>query len=191
MKLVCLAPYLHIKKYIDTYTNLHHYAPLPFRAHRECCEDSLTPDDRVFKYMAHTYADNNPLMRKGHNCNDTFTNGITNGAHWYELNGGMQDFNYAFSNCFELTIELSCCKYPEAKTLPLEWQRNKQSLIQLLKLAHIGVKGIVKDVNGYPIHDASIVVSGLEEKPIRTTRRGEYWRLLTPGIYNIQALAFG
>ncbi|XP_058980289.1 carboxypeptidase D-like isoform X2 [Musca domestica] len=160
-------------------------------AHHECCEDSLTPDDRVFKLMAHTYANNHPIMRKGNNCNDTFTDGVTNGAHWYELNGGMQDFNYAFSNCFELTIELSCCKYPPAKTLPGEWQRNKQSLLQLLKLAHIGVKGVVKDVNGYPIHDATIVVSGLEEKPIRTTRRGEYWRLLTPGIYNIQALAFG
>uniref|UniRef100_A0A1I8Q4W2 Peptidase M14 domain-containing protein n=1 Tax=Stomoxys calcitrans TaxID=35570 RepID=A0A1I8Q4W2_STOCA len=160
-------------------------------AHHECCEDSLTPDDRVFKLMAHTYADNHAIMRKGANCNDTFTDGITNGAHWYELNGGMQDFNYAFSNCFELTIELSCCKYPAAKTLPAEWQRNKRSLLQLLKLAHIGVKGVVKDVNGYPIHDATIVVSGLEEKPIRTTRRGEYWRLLTPGIYNIQALAFG
>ncbi|XP_037819947.1 carboxypeptidase D isoform X1 [Lucilia sericata] len=160
-------------------------------AHHECCEESLTPDDRVFKLMAHTYADNNPIMRKGNNCNDTFSNGITNGAHWYELNGGMQDFNYAFSNCFELTIELSCCKYPSANTLPAEWQRNKRSLLKLLKLAHIGVKGVVKDVNGYPINDATIVVSGLEDKPIRTTRRGEYWRLLTPGIYNIQALAFG
>lgn len=141
--------------------------------------------------MAHTYADAHPIMRQGNSCNDSFTDGITNGAHWYELNGGMQDFNYAFSNCFELTIELSCCKFPPASSLPSEWQNNKRSLIQLLKLAHIGVKGLVKDASGYPIHDATIVVSGLEEKPIRTTKRGEYWRLLTPGIYNVQASAFG
>lgn len=160
-------------------------------AHHECCEESLTPDDRVFKLMAHTYANNHPLMRQGHSCNDTFTDGITNGAHWYELNGGMQDFNYAFTNCFEMTIELSCCKFPTAATLPAEWARNKRSLLQLLKLAHVGVKGLVTDASGYPITDASVVVSGLEDKPIRTTKRGEYWRLLTPGIYNVQALAFG
>ncbi|XP_053952078.1 carboxypeptidase D isoform X1 [Anastrepha ludens] len=160
-------------------------------AHHECCEESLTPDDRVFKLMAHTYANNHPIMRQGHNCNDTFTDGITNGARWYELNGGMQDFNYAFTNCFELTIELSCCKFPTAAVLPTEWGRNKRSLMQLLRLAHIGIKGLITDASGYPINGASIVVSGLEDKPVRTTQRGEYWRLLTPGIYNVQALAFG
>ncbi|XP_016971864.1 carboxypeptidase D isoform X1 [Drosophila rhopaloa] len=160
-------------------------------AHNECCEESLTPDDQVFKQLAHTYSDNHPIMSKGNNCNDSFTGGITNGANWYELSGGMQDFNYAFSNCFELTIELSCCKYPAASTLPQEWQRNKGSLLQLLRQAHIGIKGLVKDASDFPIADASIYVSGLEEKPMRTSKRGEYWRLLTPGLYSVHAAAFG
>ncbi|EDW78568.2 uncharacterized protein Dwil_GK16509, isoform B [Drosophila willistoni] len=160
-------------------------------AHNECCEESLTPDDRVFKQLAHTYSDNHPIMRRGNNCNDTFNGGITNGANWYELSGGMQDFNYAFTNCFELTIELSCCKFPLASTLPTEWQRNKRPLLELLRQAHIGIKGLVEDRNGYPIADASIIVSGLEDKPITTSKRGEYWRLLTPGIYSVYAAAFG
>ncbi|XP_030378387.1 carboxypeptidase D isoform X2 [Scaptodrosophila lebanonensis] len=160
-------------------------------AHNECCEESLTPDDRVFKQLAHTYADNHPIMRRGNNCNDSFAGGITNGANWYELTGGMQDFNYAFTNCFELTIELSCCKFPPASTLPEEWTRNKHPLLELLKQAHIGIKGLVQDVGGYPIADATIVVSGLEDKAIRTSKRGEYWRLLTPGIYSVYAAAFG
>lgn len=55
--------------------------------HNECCEDSPTPDDSLFKYLSRTYAKNHPVMKDGHDCNETFTNGITNGAFWYELNG--------------------------------------------------------------------------------------------------------
>lgn len=44
----------------------------------------------MFRYLASTYAQNHPEMKTGHNCEEVFPDGITNGAHWYELNGGMQ-----------------------------------------------------------------------------------------------------
>lgn len=53
----------------------------------------------------------------------------------------MQDFNYVRSNCFEVTFELSCCKYPNASELPKEWELNRESLIAFMELAHIGIKG--------------------------------------------------
>lgn len=79
-------------------------------------------------------------MKDGRDCNETFADGIVNGAYWYELSGGMQDFNYVFSNCFELTLELSCCKFPPASELPNEWRKNKRSMLEYLKQTHIGVK---------------------------------------------------
>ncbi|KAL9698071.1 hypothetical protein quinque_001512 [Culex quinquefasciatus] len=158
--------------------------------HHDCCEDSPTPDNHFFKYAALTYAQNHPVMKNGNDCNETFPEGITNGAYWYELNGGMQDFNYVFSNCFEITLELSCCKFPRASELPKEWHKNKRSLIEYIKLVHVGVKGLVTDSNGYPIKDADVIVDGISQN-IRTTQRGEYWRLLVPGNYKIRVEAVG
>jgi carboxypeptidase D len=54
----------------------------------------------------------------------------------------MQDFNYARSNAFEVTFELSCCKYPFASVLPGYWRTNKESLLKYIEQAHIGVKGL-------------------------------------------------
>ena len=45
----------------------------------------------------------------------------------------MQDFNYVHSNCFEVTIELSCCKYPRGPALPLLWQQNKDALLSYME----------------------------------------------------------
>lgn len=129
-------------------------------------------------------------MRQGHDCNETFQSGITNGAYWYELSGGMQDFNYVYSNCFEVTLELSCCKFPLAKELPKEWNKNKRSLIEYMKLVHVGVKGLVTDSAGYPIKDAEVIVNGINRN-VLTSDRGEYWRLLVPGKYNIRVQAVG
>lgn len=103
----------------------------------------------------------------------------------------MQDFNYVNSNCFDLTLELSCCKYPNASELPAEWAKNKRSLIEYMKLVHYGIKGLVADKNGYPLQDMSVLVENLESKPIRTSARGEYWRLLLPGEYSVQVVGFG
>ena len=48
------------------------------------------PDDLAYQYLAKLYARSNPEMRDSLE----FPGGITNGAHWYPLWGGMQDWNY-------------------------------------------------------------------------------------------------
>lgn len=41
----------------------------------------------------------------------------------------MNDFSYLHTNCFEITVELSCDKFPHASELPVEWENNKESLL--------------------------------------------------------------
>lgn len=48
--------------------------------------------------------------------------------------GGMEDYNYLHSNCLEITIELSCCKYPPRTQLPEEWENNKEALLAYLEM---------------------------------------------------------
>jgi carboxypeptidase D len=148
---------------------------------------SPTPDQEVFVHLSKIYANNHEDMFKGDMCaGDNFPNGITNGAGWYVLAGGMQDFNYLFSNSFEITVELSCCKYPFEHTLPTQWTRNKKSMVRYLQGVHMGVKGLVLDRNNTPVAGAKIRVEG-NEKKITTSSQGEYWRLLLPGSYMISA----
>ena len=60
----------------------------------------------------------------------------------------MQDFNYIFTNDFEITLELSCCKHPLASELARFWLDNKNALLSFMELAHMGLKGTVTDANG-------------------------------------------
>lgn len=50
--------------------------------------DSKTPDDDIFRTLSITYASRNPLMHAGNSCKpENFSEGITNGAIWYEVRG--------------------------------------------------------------------------------------------------------
>ena len=88
----------------------------------------------------------------------------------------MQDFNYLFSN--QITVEVSCCKYPLETTLQGHWEDNKESLLGYLEAVQSGVGGLVTSDSGEQWSE----VAGIG-KNITTTSRGEYWRLLAPGKY--------
>jgi len=150
---------------------------------------AVCPDDAVFSELAALYAEWHTFMWTG-KClchSETFDKGISNGAEWYLVDNGMQDFNYLFSNCLEITVELSCTKKPPPTNLQAEWENNLDPLLALLESVHGGVKGRVVDQDGEVLPEAAIKVAGIE-KDMVTTSRGEYWRLLMPGTYHIRAV---
>lgn len=165
-------------------------------SHQEQNHYSQSADDALFRHLALVYSQNHPVMKTGQpycpdNIGESFQDGITNGAHWYDVPGGMQDYNYLHGNCLEITMELSCCKYPLASELHHEWDLNRESLLAYMEKVHIGVWGFVKDaVSGAALSDASIVVEGIQHN-LTTGKYGDYHRLLLPGTYNVTAVAPG
>ncbi|XP_073411600.1 carboxypeptidase M isoform X2 [Dendrobates tinctorius] len=144
------------------------------------------PDNDVLNYIALLYSKNNAKIYSGTSCpsSGNFQNGITSGAAWYKIKGGMQDYNYIFKQCMEITLEVSCCKYPDASTLQGFWNDNKVSLIEYMKQVHLGIKGQVFDTNGAPIQNAVVDVQDRQRIcPYRTNENGEYYLLLLPGTY--------
>ncbi|XP_067855524.1 carboxypeptidase M-like isoform X2 [Heptranchias perlo] len=155
---------------------------------------SKCPDDDVFIYLAKNYSFNHESMFNGDDCDNLpyFKDGITNGANWYHFAGGMQDFNYIWGQCFELTVELSCCKNPPEIMLEEYWNENQVALIKFLKLVHLGIKGQVLNIDGAPIENAIVEVQGRKNIfPFETNKWGEYYRLLLPGLYTLNVTVPG
>ena len=169
-------------------------ASYPFDSNRDHIatgEYSAAPDDEIFKHLASTYATNHRTMSKEGEQADGFKGGITNGAYWYDVPGGMQDVNYLISNCFEITLELSRCKYPPKSHLPIEWHNNRKALLAYMEQVHRGIKGFVKNQHGGGIHGAVIHVQGLDNN-VTTATHGDFWRILLPGNnYTVTACASG
>uniref|UniRef100_A0A673J481 Carboxypeptidase X (M14 family), member 1b n=1 Tax=Sinocyclocheilus rhinocerous TaxID=307959 RepID=A0A673J481_9TELE len=142
-------------------------------------EHTPTPDESFFRWLATVYASTN------HNINpDCITLPVSSSV-------GMNDFSYLHTNCFEVTVELSCDKFPHASELPIEWENNKESLLVYMEQVHRGIKGVVKDKDTEAgIADAIIKVDDIDHH-IRSAFDGDFWRLLNPGDYDITVTAEG
>ena len=101
----------------------------------------------------------------------------------------MQDYNYRMTNCFEITIEMGCYKYPFATDLKGYWQQHKFSLLHYLELVHEGIAGMIFDsATQAPIVDAeiSLIQPGQEAHPVKSVKPyGDFWRVIAPGNYTV------
>lgn len=149
--------------------------------------DSPTPDDLLFEDISLRYSSHNPPMYSS----PDFPDGITNGAVWYVIDGGMQDWNYRYAGCNEVTIELSIIKTPDVSDLPDFWLDNEESMISYLEAVHIGVRGIITDNStGLPLW-AMVEVNGIDHPVFTDSDVGDYHRMLLPGTYTFTFSAPG
>ncbi|XP_065187718.1 carboxypeptidase D-like [Sycon ciliatum] len=157
-----------------------------------------TGDDAVFRWLSMAYALAHPTMHLGHaTCsphdNSSFPSGITNGAQWLVVNGSMQDYNYVFGNCFEVSVDLGCCRYPVGAQLPLLWESNKGALLALLATVFQNAHGrMVSAEAGRLLSNANITVVGAS--PVHATVptvNGSFWRLLNAGDHTLKFSAAG
>ncbi|MCP4661617.1 MAG: hypothetical protein GY856_39960, partial [bacterium] len=152
------------------------------------------PDDDWFIDVSHAYADaaqaaSPPGYMAG------FNDGITNGWDWYPVAGGRQDFMTYWAGCRETTIELSNVKLLSSSLLEAHWGYNRQALLNYLKEALEGVRGLVRDPLAQPL-DATVEVLGYDTAADNSyvftdPDTGDYHRLLLPGIYRMRFSADG
>ncbi|KAJ6735992.1 PROTEASE M14 CARBOXYPEPTIDASE [Salix viminalis] len=136
------------------------------------------PDDDTFRFMASIYSHSHHNM----SLSKEFPGGITNGAFWYPIYGGMQDWNYIHAGCFELTLEISDNKWPNANELPTLWEYNKMSLLNLAaSLVKTGIHGrIFSSDSGMPL-PGSVTIKGINYTVKAGKGFADYHRLLAPG----------
>ena len=160
---------------------------LPSRSRRS--EYSRCPDDDTQRALASAYANGHPSMASS----AEFPGGITNGAKWYPLYGGNQDWEYINTGCMFITVEANEAKWPPADRLPQLAAAHRPATLALLRQALGGVTGVIVDAGtGAPIPHAEVVVRGREvaRTPV-SGAGGEFFRTLLPGEYRLVASARG
>mgnify|MGYP001041609872 CR=1 FL=1 len=156
---------------------------------------SASPDDDLNRYLAQQYSNSHRKMsyrESNYEFGGSPSYGITNGAHWYTLYGGMQDYVYLNDgSCNELTMELSMQKKPAESQLQTYWDDNLESMVQFMEQTYQSTIGGVIYCNNtnsvVVVNDTRINVhlTGKDGHNVSTTD-GVYYRMIVPNmVYNV------
>jgi hypothetical protein len=153
--------------------------------------------------IANSYV--NRISETNRYCNPKtdYVGTIIHGADWYEIVGSMQDYGYLNYGTIEMTMEISCCKYPKENLLISYWHYNRDAMIELLFQAqrglirkfrsifylkrnfNLGVKGLILNEYYQPIPSTQIMINN-RRPVVNVTPLGEFWRILLPGTYKLK-----
>jgi PKD repeat protein len=151
---------------------------------------TLHADDAWWKMVCHEYAD----LCHTHSTDymvlydPDSEDGIINGALWYMIGGGRQDYMNGFAQCREVTIECSNSKLPNANQLPTYWTYNKEGIFAYMTQCLYGIHGTVTDrATGQPL-DATITIEGHDDEYSFVKSHlpaGDYHRPIKGGTYQV------
>jgi hypothetical protein len=169
--------------------------PWDWRANPNPSDDTpnLHPDDTWFQFVSKEYAD---TARAGYPSYMSLFPpwGITNGAAWYPVYGGRQDYVTAFVKGRELTLEISNEKTPSISQIPFLYQRNSRSLINFAKQALYGIHGNVRDEQTETPLLATIILDAYDDNwsvVQSDSVNGNFYRYLHAGNYTLIAQKTG
>lgn len=137
------------------------------------------PLDALAQELALVYSELNHEMYSSRE----FEKGITNGADWYVVKGGMQDWSYFWFNDLQLTVELSHEKWPSYSEIPDFYRSNRDSMLAYMAEIHrgAGFKLEAENISGMvEVRQVSPVERNLGEFSFKNS---EFYKVLPVGDY--------
>ena len=152
----------------------------------------LHADNDWFYFVAREYADEARAVDPTYMS--LFEDGITNGAQWYRITGGRQDYVTFYLGGRELTLELSNDFQLDSELLDEYWMKNERSLLNYMAQCMYGIRGRVSDSESGAALEARIEIPGYDQdySPVYSSpEHGDFYRFLEEGSYELVVSASG
>ncbi len=148
---------------------------------------TLHADDAWWQYVSREYANLCQSVNSSYMTDEN--NGITNGAQWYTIGGGRQDYMNGYRQCREITIECSTIKNPSASQLPDFWNYNHNAMLTYMEECLNGVHGYVYDaLTNEPLDGVTITVLNHDDEYsiVSSHEAGDFHRPIKGGTYTFE-----
>ena len=143
------------------------------------------PDKAWWQLISAEYVSNARTNSSSY-MTDTYSSGVTNGADWYVITGSRQDYENAYGQCREITVECSSTKKPSASTMPTYWNYNHTAMLAFIEQCTKGVHGFVYDaVSGNALQGVTVTVENHDNdlSKVSSHNAGDFHRPIKGGTY--------
>ena len=154
---------------------------------------TLPADDQWWQLVCQEYANLCKAVSSNY-MSDVRPNGVTNGAQWYMIGGGRQDYMNGYAQCREVTIECSSTKSPSGSQMPNFWNINKDAIFAFANQCLYGIHGTVTDASTNAPVEATVTLVGHDDQYSTVSTElpnGDFHRPVKAGTYNVRITALG